>query len=254
MRLHFRVQGEGSPLLILHGLLGSSDNWRSMAKRLAAHRRVYSVDLRNHGKSPHSLAMNYAVMASDLRELCATENLREPAVLGHSMGGKVAMQLAAEYPEQVEKLIVVDIAPKAYPPAHRSVLAAMRGLELGHYRSFGEIDGALAPAIADGPTRQLVLKNLERDADGQFRWRIGLDEISESYDELTKAVEVRAPFPKSACFVRGEQSRYIANEDRALIRQGFPRAELSTIAGARHWPHVDAPDEFYAVVAEFLSR
>lgn len=253
MRLYFQAQGEGRPLVILHGLLGSLDNWRSMAKRLAARRRVYSVDLRNHGRSPHSAVMDYAVMAQDVRELCAAEDIREPAVLGHSMGGKVAMQFAGQYPEQIERLLVVDIAPKAYPPAHRPLLSAMRTIDPRRYRSFGEIGDALAPAVADPAVRQFALKNLTRDTGGGLRWRIGLDEISDNYNLLTQSIDVPVPFSRPACFIRGENSGFVENQDLASIRRGFPYAEIKTIRGAGHWLHIDAPDEFYAVAARFLA-
>jgi esterase len=123
MRLHFQVHGEGFPLIIAHGFLGSLDNWRTMSTRLAAHCRVYAVDLRNHGRSPHSNVMNYLVMAQDLREFIENHGLRSPVILGHSMGGKVAMQLALQYPEQVDKLVIVDIAPKSYPSMHLSAVS-----------------------------------------------------------------------------------------------------------------------------------
>ncbi len=253
MRLHFQVQGEGSPLLILHGLLGSLDNWRSMADRLAALCRVYSVDLRNHGRSPHSPAMNYSEMANDLQDLCAAEHLRPAVVLGHSMGGKVAMQFATAHPDRLEKLIVADIAPRAYPASHRALLSAMRQLDLQAYDSFSAVGEALAPAIADAAMRQFVLKNLRRADDGRFFWRIGLEEIEQNYDALTDALDVSMPFRGPTLFLRGQLSGYIKDEDLAGIRSGFPRAEVKTIWSAGHWIHVDAPDDFYAAVAQFLA-
>jgi esterase len=253
MRLHSQVRGDGPPLVILHGLLGSLDNWRSMSKRLAALRRVYSLDLRNHGHSPHAAVMNYAVMAEDVREFCVAQGLHAPAVLGHSMGGKVAMALAARHPDLLEKLLVVDIAPKLYPPAHRPLLLAMRDADLRGYKSFGEIDAALAPAIADTAVRQFVMKNLARDSAGEFRWRIGLAEIIDNYGALTEAVVVEKPFTKPTCFIRGERSSFIQDHDLAAIRAVFPRAELKTIPRADHWIHTEAADEFYAAVAQFLS-
>src|SRR6266498_3107074 len=184
MRLHFRAHGDGVPLIIAHGFLGSLDNWRTMSTRLAAHYRVYAVDLRNHG-------------------------LRSPVILGHSMGGKVAMQLALQNPEQVDKLVIVDIAPKSYPSMHGQLLAALRGLQLQAYKFFGEIDSALSGAIPDPLVRQFLLKNLTRDPHEGFRWRIALDAIVENYDELTKAVAAGSPFIKPACFIRGGRSNFL---------------------------------------------
>jgi esterase len=254
MRLHYRVQGEGRPLVILHGLLGSLDNWQSMAKRLAALRRVYSLDLRNHGHSPHSPTIAYDAMAEDVLEFLGEHDLREPAVLGHSMGGKVALQLAAGHSGSIDKLLIVDIGPKAYPPAHRALLAAMGRLNLHGSSSFAEVDSALASAIAADPAlRQFVLKNLTREGSGEFRWRIGLDEISRSYDALTEKIVITTPFPKPACFIRGEQSNFIEDHDLPAIREAFPRAEFVTIPRAGHWIHIDAADAFYAAAAKFLA-
>ena len=251
MRLHFQVQGEGPPLLILHGLLGSLDNWRSMAKRLATLRRLYSIDLRNHGRSPHAGIMNYSVMAEDIHEFCANEKLHAPAVLGHSLGGKIAMQVAGQYPDEIERLIVIDIAPKGYPPTHMPLLSAMRALDLSRHGSYGEIDAALAPAAPDPTVRQFLMKNLTRDT-GEFRWRIGLEEIIDNYDGLTNPVEISQPFTKPACFIRGDRSDFIEDADLSAIRRYFPRAELKTIAQAGHWVHVDAPHAFFTAVANFL--
>jgi esterase len=253
MRLHYHAQGEGRPLVILHGLLGSLDNWQSMAKRLAALRRVYSLDLRNHGHSPHSATMSHGVMAQDMIEFFDEHDLHAPAVLGHSMGGKVAMQLATRYPDGIEKLLVVDVAPKAYPPAHRSLLSAMRGIDLHRFTSYDEIGSALAPAISDPAVRQFLMKNLAREAGGEFRWRIGLDEIIANYESLTEAVIIPTPFAKPTCFIRGEQSNFIEDRDLSVIRKAFPRAEFVTIPRAGHWIHIDAADAFYAAVAKFLA-
>jgi pimeloyl-ACP methyl ester carboxylesterase len=165
MRLNFHAQGEGVPLIILHGFLGSMDNWRAMSRRLAAHFRVYCLDLRNHGASPHSSIMNYAAMADDVHEFFINQNIDRANLLGHSMGGKVAMQFTADNPQAVTKLIVVDIAPKKYPPTHMPLLAALSGLQLGNYRSYSDVDRALQGQIPEAPVRQFLIKNLARGAD-----------------------------------------------------------------------------------------
>lgn len=254
MRLHSHIQGEGNPpLVILHGFLGSLDNWRIMSRRLAQSYQVCSLDLRNHGGSPHSDLMTYQAMAQDVHQFIAEHHLTNASVLGHSMGGKVAMQLAAQYPDEIGKLIVVDIAPKAYPPAHKPLLHAMRNVDLPAYKSFGEVSDALTGAIPDPAVRQFILKNLARDSAGNFHWRLGLDEIIENYDELTKAITGERPFTKPACFVRGGRSNFVQDSDFAPIQEFFPRAEFRTIAEAGHWAHVDSADEFYAIVASFLA-
>ncbi len=253
MRLNFEVQGGGFPLIIVHGFLGSLDNWRTASKRLSASYKVYSVDLRNHGESPHSELMSYPIMAEDLREFLDEHSLVEAHLLGHSMGGKVVMQFAAEHPSRVAKLIVVDIAPKAYPPSHPPLLAALRDLYLQAFKSFGQIDAALAPAIHEASVRQFLLKNLARDPGLGFRWKIDLDAIIKNYDELTKSIVVKEPVNKPACFIRGGRSKYIQDEDLPLIKQMFPRAEVLTIPSAGHWVHADAPDEFLKIVTDFLQ-
>lgn len=253
MRLNFQVHGDGPPLILVHGLLGALDNWRSMSKRLATRYRVYSVDLRNHGHSPHSEIMNYSVMAQDLSEFFNARSIESAFVLGHSLGGKIAMQLALESPARVDKLIVADMAPKSYPPVHRPLLVTLRQLNLGLLRSFADAEAALAPAIGDAALRQFLIKNIERARDGSFHWRIALDSIIANYDELTKAIRSDNKFDKPVCFLRAGRSEYIEKADLTLIREHFPRAELRTIADAGHWLHIEAPDEFFRIVTDFFG-
>jgi esterase len=253
MRLNFQVQGEGFPLIILHGFLGSLDNWRSVSKRLSGSYKVYNMDLRNHGESPHSEIMSYPIMADDLREFLDEHQILEASLLGHSMGGKVAMQFALEHPARVAKLIVVDIAPKDYLPSQRSMLQALRDLNLQTFRSFGEIDAALAPSIRNPVLRQFLLKNLARDS-GAFRWKISLDAFIKNYDELTTNIVAGKQFNKPTLFIRGGQSKYIQDEDLTIIKQSFPLAEISTIPNAGHWVHADAPSEFLQTVMDFLAQ
>ncbi len=254
MRLHFRATGQGFPFIILHGFLGSLDNWRTVSRRLALDFKVFSLDLRNHGQSLHSEVMNYQVMAQDVLEFMDEQSLSTAILLGHSMGGKVAMQFASTWPEQVHKLIVVDIAPKAYPPTHRSVLAALHALDLKGFASFREIDAALAPVISEATARHFLLKNLSRTTNRGFRWKIALESIIKSYEELTKPVNVKQAFNGPTCFIRGGRSRYVEDDDVPLIREMFPRAEVVTIASAGHWVHADAQEEFILAVNDFLTR
>jgi len=253
MRLNFQVQGDGFPLIILHGFLGSLDNWRSVSKGLSKSYKVYNLDLRNHGESPHSEVMSYPIMAQDLREFFTEHEIPEAHLLGHSMGGKVAMQFTMDYSAQVSKIIVVDIAPKAYPSSERSLLQALHDLELANFRSFSEIDAALAPSIRNQVLRQFLLKNLARDPVMGFRWKIDLDALIKNYEELTKNIVVREPSDKPTLFIRGEQSKYIQDEDLPVIKQFFPQAEISTIPKAGHWVHADAPSEFLQIVNHFLA-
>jgi esterase len=225
-----------------------------MGKRLAQEFRVYALDLRNHGQSPHSALMTYPVMAGDIGEFIAAQGLAPPYLLSHSMVGKVAMQFALQAPESVAKLAVVDIAPKAYPPIHRPLLLALRALDLPAYESFGVINAVLADAIPDAALRNFLMKNLTRDAKRTFRWRIALDEIIQNYEALTHAIAVDERFAKPACFIRASRSDFIDDGDLAEIHTVFPQAEMRTIAGADHWLHIDAADEFYAIARGFFAQ
>ena len=254
MKLYARIEGSGFPLIILHGLLGSSDNWRVISKRLSPSYKIYSVDLRNHGQSPHSRIMTYPVMAGDVRELLEIEKVPDCHLLGHSLGGKVAMQFATSHPDRVCKLVIVDVAPKGYPPSQRPTLAALERLELKSFRTFGEIDAALAPGIPEVSVRQFLMKNIARVPSGGFQWRIDLAAIAESYDELTKPIIVSGSYDKPALFMRGGRSDYIAETDLPSIRATFTRAEFVTIPTAGHWVHAEALDEFLHILTAFLNQ
>jgi esterase len=252
MSLHYQVQGQGSPLIILHGFLGSLDNWQTASKRLSESFKVYNLDLRNHGQSPHSPLMSYPIMAEDLLEFLDGQNLAETNLLGHSMGGKVAMQFATQHAERVSKLIVVDIAPKGYPPVQRPMLEALRNLNLQTFKSFGDIDAALAPEVHDGTTRRFLIKNLAREPTIGFRWKIDLDAIINNYEELTRSITAKNKFDKPTCFIRAGRSKYIQDDDISKILEIFPKAQIVSIPEAGHWVHVDAPDEFLKTVTDFL--
>jgi esterase len=254
MNLHFKAVGDGQPLIILHGLLGSSDNWRTMSVRLSAYWRVFAVDLRNHGESPHSEVFDYDAMVADLRRFSEQQGLSRIALMGHSMGGKVAMQFAFDNPERVDKLVVVDIAPKAYKPSQRNLLQALREIDLSRYNSFGDVDTALAGKITDRAVRQFVLKNLARGEHGRLRWKLHLEAIYQNYDKLLPELVPQRVFPKPTLFIRGGRSSYIEDNDTELIRQFFTQAEIVTLSKADHWVHIDAPDEFFQKVHNFLSR
>jgi pimeloyl-ACP methyl ester carboxylesterase len=253
MQLYYQAQGEGFPLLIAHGFLGSSDNWRGASARLAAHYRVYSLDLRNHGLSRHSYKMNYQLRAQDVCQFLEERGLASCFILGHSMGGKVAMHFALDFPDKVEKLVVVDIAPRAYAPFHRSILTAMRALDLQALDSFGAAERALAQSIPEASVRQFLIKNLTRQSDGTMQWKIDREAIDRNYDSLAGAIAAPRPFVKPACFIRGGRSNYIQEHDFPSILESFPHAEIHTIEQAGHWVHVDAPEPFLSLVTNFLG-
>lgn len=252
MQLHHEAYGQGEPLIVLHGLLGSADNWHSVCKSLAPHFKVFALDQRNHGQSPHSSTMDYALMAEDVGHFIQSQNLAGAFVMGHSMGGKTAMTLALVQPAEVRKLVVVDMAPRSYPPRHRQILDAMLALDLAQFQSRREMEAALAPAIPELSNRQFLLKNATRDLTGRFHWRIGLREISQSYPRLAQAVTSDRPFEGPALFIRGERSDYLREDDFAAIQTLFPQARLQTIPGAGHLVHVDQTELFVKSVQEFL--
>lgn len=255
MELHYNTYGEaGRPLIILHGLLGASGNWHTLGSKAFGERfRVFAVDQRNHGRSPHSDAFDYTVMAEDLEGFMARHGLESAYLLGHSMGGKTAMHFALTRPEQVDRLVVVDIAPKAYPPHHTELFEALRALDLSAYTSRKEIDQALARRIASPAVRQFLLKNLQYNTDNGYRWQMNLEGIYGGYGAISEGLEGGHAFEKPALFVRGGQSDYIVDEDEADIRRFFPQAEIITIAEAGHWVHAEAPEAFAEVVLDFLD-
>ena len=252
MHLAYQRFGAGPPLIILHGLLGSSDNWRTLSRTVfGAHFEVFTVDQRNHGRSPHSDVFDYRAMVEDLAVFMDTCGLAAARLLGHSMGGKTAMHFALTYPERVETLVVVDIAPKAYSPRHTALLEALRALDLAGSRA--EIDAALRPQIPSDGIRNFLLKNLQRDGQGGYGWKMNLDTIYRHYDHLNGVMEADGTFEGPTLFVRGGVSDYVADEDTEGIVSFFPEAEIVTIDGAGHWVHAEKPQEFAEVVLAFLE-
>jgi pimeloyl-ACP methyl ester carboxylesterase len=253
MQLHFKTYGQGRPLVILHGLFGDADNWHGIAVRLADQFQVLVPDLRNHGRSPHDPAMNYPVLAADVAGLLAGQRLGKALVMGHSMGGKVAMQLALTQPALVQKLIVVDMSPRAYEPLHREILAALMALDVGSFTTRLEIEEALAGVIPSLNLRRFLLKNLTRGVDGVFEWRMNVMALADSYPHLLTAVSVPKPYGGLVLFIRGGRSEYHRAAGEPLIAELFPRAEVRTIENAGHWVHADAPEDFVRHVREFLG-
>lgn len=253
MELHYERYGQGHPLIILHGLFGSLENWRTLSKVFAQSFTVFALDQRNHGRSPHSDDFNYQTMGEDVHEFMERHDLASAYVLGHSMGGKVAMQFVLTYPDLVNRLIVVDIAPKVYPPGHDDVFAGLYALNLATLHSRQEAETALAPHLPDLALRQFLLKNLAREDSGAFTWRINLDGIYHNYHEMLKMFTANSQFPKPTLFIRGANSGYIRNIDLVTIRDIFPAAQLTTIPNSGHWVHAEAPREFAQAVLNFLT-
>ncbi len=242
----------GGPLLVLHGLFGSRESWHSICLQLSRDFRVWALDQRNHGASPHSGQMDYPTMAEDVREFILGHSLQSANVLGHSMGAKTAMALALLYPQLVRSLISVDMAPRAYEARHEKIVQGLLALQLESAPDRQHLEHTLETWVPDLATRRFLLKNARRSSRG-FHWRIGLHEIARNYPRLSEAVEGR-PYPGPALFVRGEQSDYLTEQDLPSIRTLFPQAELTTIAASSHLVQVDQPDLLIRRLREFLKH
>jgi pimeloyl-ACP methyl ester carboxylesterase len=252
MKLNFRKYGEGTPLIILHGVFGSSDNWQTLGKDFSEHFTTYLVDQRNHGKSPHSDTFDYEVMAEDINELMSDEGLDRAFIMGHSMGGKTAMKFASLYPEKVEKLIVVDISPRFYPPHHQIILQGFRSVNLDQLESRKQADDEMAEVIHSVMIRQFLLKNLSRDNNG-FSWKINLDAIEANIGNIGKGLDEQEGYTEETLFIGGSKSDYITEADHADIKARFPKARIEMVDGAGHWVHAEKPRKLYELVVEFLS-
>ncbi len=253
MQLHFKASGRGRAVILLHGLFGSADNWHHIALRLAEHFQVFALDQRNHGQSPHSDTMNYPLMAADVEKFFVARGIESAFVIGHSMGGKTAMQFALQFSNRVEKLVVADMAPRTYAPAHEKITAALLALDLPKFQTRQQIETALEPEIPNLVLRRFLLKNLGRDSAGGFFWKINLRGLAGNYFNLRQPVSALAPFAKPALFIRGGKSNYVKAEDEPMIRELFPQSEIKTIPEAAHWVHADQPEEFLRLVSEFLA-
>lgn len=254
MTLHSQILGSGKPFVILHGFLGMSDNWKTLGGRWANEGyEVHLLDQRNHGRSFHSDEFSYEIMAEDLKNYCEEHGLKEIILLGHSMGGKVAMQFAVTYPEMVSKLIVADIGPKAYPSHHQDILKALSSLNFSQIKSRGEAEDVLSEYIKDKGTRLFLLKNLYRKNKNELALRINLPVLSEKIEEVGVALAKDAVFKGDTLFLGGEKSGYIEPMDEILIKKHFPRARIVTISKAGHWLHAENPDEFYEASIKFLD-
>lgn len=254
MELFYREFGQGSPVVILHGLFGFSDNWQTIAKALADNHLVVTPDLRNHGRSPHVPGHSYPEMAEDLKAFMEARWMFSAALVGHSMGGKVAMQLALSHPDLVERLVVVDIAPGRAEDNHSYIFDALLGMDLSKMKTRQEAETYLAERIPDTGTRQFLLKNITREDGGVFAWKMNLPVLHKHFDDILAAVGGNDPFDKPVLFVRGSRSGYIKDSDFPLIKSLFPQAEIVTVEGAGHWVHADKPAELLTILKNFLNR
>jgi esterase len=252
MKLFFRQSGQGRPLIILHGLFGSSDNWFSLAKVFAEHFTVYLVDQRNHGQSPQSDDFDYKLLTEDLAGFMDDHHLENPFIVGHSMGGKTAMNFAVKYPDRLSKLIVVDIAPKQYPVHHDHILEGLHAINLSTLTSRSEADQILGHHIAEPDVRQFLLKNLSRNSEGKFEWRVNIHAIDEHIEEIGAGMQYKGQFEGPTLFIKGIRSNYYAAGDEENILRVFPAAQFVTL-NTGHWVQAEDPKAFAETTLSFLN-
>jgi pimeloyl-ACP methyl ester carboxylesterase len=253
MLLHYKEIGEGKPLVILHGLFGTSDNWQTHAKKLGEYYRVILVDQRNHGHSPWSEDFTYEYLADDLERLIIHLGIDQFTLIGHSMGGKTAMYYSQKYPTRVEKMVIVDIGIKQYPMHHNEIIKGIKSLDLTTISSRSAAEQAMIPFVDSYGVRQFLLKNLYWVEKGKLAWRMNVDVLEREMEEILAPIpniEVWTP----TLFLRGAMSNYILDEDWDEIEEIFPDATLETIENAGHWVHSEQPDEFIEKVLGFIIR
>ena len=253
MKLHSKIYGDkGQDLIVIHGLFGMSDNWNTLGKKFAKYCKVHLIDLRNHGRSPHSTEFNYEVMCDDLLEYMEDNSIKNPVILGHSLGGKVAMKFAFTYPDKIEKLIVADMSPRRYnTDFHQNLLSTLYKLHLEDFEKREEIDRVLSEAYKDKGMRLFLLKNLYRNENKEFAWRFNIDVLLEKVSNIQEADFVKGISDVPTHFIRGGNSNYITTEDELIINKHFSDFSICKIDGAGHWLHAENPERFYSEVMGF---
>jgi pimeloyl-ACP methyl ester carboxylesterase len=256
LSLNYKEYGTGDKnMIVLHGFLGSLDNWHSLATEWSKHGlHIYTIDQRNHGRSPHTDHHSFPLMVEDLKDFMSQHQIAEAIIMGHSMGGKVAMQFALTYPELCSKLIVVDMSPRAYKPGHDDVFDAIFQVSLDTIQTRKEAEEAMTPYLGDFGTRQFILKSLERTPEGHYAWKFNLRTLFQDYTEINKAVNSSRSFEKPTLFIRGGLSLYVKDSDMNDIKTLFPGAAIHKIDDAGHWVHADKPKEFSEAILDFVNR
>lgn len=253
MSLNYKVMGEGPALVIMHGLFGSLDNWSTLAKQLAQNYQIWLLDLPNHGRSAHTDQFDYPGMAEAVMAFLEVQAIEQPVILGHSMGGKVAMHLLYEDEQYFAGAIIVDIAPKAYPVHHDAIIKALEAVPVSAIKSRGEAETALASQIEQQDVRLFLMKNLTRGDGGGYQWKMNLPLISREIDQVGTPMPEGAQIELHALFVRGAKSDYILDEDEADIARRFAHYELETVANAGHWVHAEQPEALLQLVTNYMK-
>ena len=254
MLLHSNILGEGKPFVILHGFLGMGDNWKSLGKRFSEQGyQVHLVDQRNHGRSFHSKSFNYSFLAEDLQKYCEFYKLEDFILLGHSMGGKTAMNYAIKCPESISKLVIADIGPQQYPLHHQDILKALSALDFSVVKTRKTANEVISEYIKNDGVKLFLAKNLYWKHPNELALRINLPVLIKNIEEVGKALSENSIYHKETLFLRGANSNYIENEDELLIKNHFPNSEIQTIKNAGHWLHAENPKDFYNKVMNFIS-
>jgi esterase len=252
MNLFYREAGKGTPLLILHGLFGSSDNWFSLSKVFAERFRVFTIDQRNHGQSPHTPEHNYEVLTKDLEEFVQQHSLQKPIIIGHSMGGKTAMNFALRNSGNLAKLIVVDIMPKAYPVHHDRILEGLKSIDVAQLKSRTEADAQLEKFVRDPGVRQFLLKSLTRKEDATFEWRINLTALDQNIESMASGLVFDGQYNGPTLMIKGAKSNYYAAGDEQIVSKFFPNTTWVTL-DTSHWVQAEKPQEFADAVLNFIG-
>ena len=254
MLLHSNILGEGKPFVILHGFLGMGDNWKSLGKRFSEQGyQVHLVDQRNHGRSFHSESFNYNFLAEDLKIYCDFHKLEDFILLGHSMGGKTAMNYAVNYPDNLSKLIIADIGPKQYPLHHQDILKALSVLDFSIIKTRKTANNVISEYIKNNGVRLFLAKNLYWKHPDELALRINLPVLIENIEEVGKLLSENLIYRKETLFLRGANSNYIEKADEFLIKKQFPNSDIQTIKNAGHWLHAENPKGFLEAVINFVN-
>ena len=255
IQLNYKSFGQGPPLIIVHGLFGTLDNWQTIAKQFGSAYSVFLIDQRNHGRSPHVDGLfNYKILAEDLKDFLEQNWIYKTSLIGHSMGGKTILQFATEYPEMIDKMVVVDIGPKSYQGGHETVLEALAAVPVETLADRQQAEQILSSKIGEMGTVQFLLKNLSRKKEGGFEWKMNLKNLVENYSNILAAIDIPEPCMVETLFVRGGNSDYLTDSDYPLLKQQYPNGTIATIEGAGHWVHADKPQELYTLASQFLNK
>ena len=256
MKLFYRNFGAGQPLIVLHGLFGISDNWIPFGKIMAQKNfNVYIPDLRNHGQSPHCDTFNYQSMLIDLEDFINDNRIYNPIILGHSMGGKIAMHYALKNPSKLNKLIIIDVSLRTYTKkTHHIALAnAMLSIDFAIAKTRADIEKQLLPDISDKRIRNFLMKNIKRKDKYSYAWKINMESIYNNIDNVYEGINIESVFEEPTIFVRGGISTYVSEDDYPKIKKHFPNSRIHTIENASHWVQADAPEQFISIINDFLG-